>query len=111
MMKKTTWIAAAVLATLSGAGAAQSHPTLNDARKAVRESTTEGVVIIPARKKAQAPAPAASGASAPVASSSVLREVARDVPPPSGRSIGSARRLDAPDLGIALPSRGASAPR
>jgi hypothetical protein len=110
-VKKTPWIAAAVLAALASASVAQSYPTLNDARKAVRESTTEGVVIIPARKKAQAPATAASAASAPAAPWSFLREVARELPPPSGRPIGSARRLDAPDLGIALPSRGASAPR
>jgi hypothetical protein len=111
-MKKCPWLTVAALATLAAAATAQSQPTLNDARKAVREANTEGVVIIPARKKtAPPPAAAASGAAAASAPSSFLREVARELPPPSGRPIGAARRLDAPDLGIALPSRGASAPR
>jgi hypothetical protein len=94
---------------LHGLATAQSIPTLSEARKAVRDAATPGVVIIPARAPASAVA-ATSGASAPARSGSFLGDVARTLPPPSGRSIDSARRLDAPDVGIALPSRGASAP-
>jgi len=137
MMKTalTFLVVASTALALQGAASAQSLGSLNDARKAVRDGTTPGITIIPARKSAepapaQASAPAAAGAktvAAPVAAgassaapaaaapakSSVTErtgEILRSLPPPSGTPINAARRLDSPQLGIPIPT-GASGPR
>jgi hypothetical protein len=133
VMMKTALTFLAVASTalaLQGAASAQSVGSLQDARKAVREGTTPGITIIPARKRAEPPpaqasapqaagsaaGPAAAGASAPAvvktksASGSVAGEILRSLPPPSGTPINSARRLDSPQLGIPIPGA-ASAPR
>jgi hypothetical protein len=126
-------VAALALAACSVASA-QSLGSLNDARAAVRNGTTPGITIIPARKSAEpapvaasasaaagaktaaAPAGAAASSAAPAAApakSSVperTSEILRSLPPPSGTPINSARRLDSPQLGIPIPT-GASGPR
>lgn len=106
--------------------------SLNDARLGVTKGTSPGIEIIPARTKAPASATAASaagvggsaasapgsmsGASAPKTAGtapaadkpfSALREAAASIlsEPVSGDSMGSAKRLTSPSLGIALPTR------
>jgi hypothetical protein len=132
MMKTTLTflVVAATTLTLHGAASAQSVGSLNDARKAVREGTTPGITIIPARKRAEPPpaqasapqsagsaaGPAATSASAPAvaqtktSAGSVTSEILRSLPPPSGTPLNAARRLDSPQLGIPLPGP-ASGPR
>jgi hypothetical protein len=129
-MKTSPALVAATLALMPALGAAQGN--LNDARAAVRKGTTEGIVLIPARKAAE-PAPAASAAasttaagggaappgSAPASKPSIfsgLLENIRLTNPPSGQSMQAAKRDESAARGIALPiaasaSRPASAPR
>jgi hypothetical protein len=125
---------AALALAACAAASAQSLGSLNDARAAVRNGTTPGITIIPARKSAEpaaAPAsvPAATGATSAAAPSARAAsaaapaavppkpsvgqrtsEILRSLPPPSGTPITSAKRLDSPTLGIPIPS-GASGPR
>ncbi|HET9976045.1 MAG TPA: hypothetical protein VFQ20_01300 [Burkholderiaceae bacterium] len=135
-MKTPSALLAATLALLPALwpalGAAQGN--LNDARAAVRKGTTEGIVLIPARK-ARDPAPAASatttaGGVATAASAATpgapaaakpsllggLLENIRLTNPPSGQSLQAAKRDESASRGIPLPfagsaSRPASAPR
>jgi hypothetical protein len=112
---------------------AEVKKSLNDARQGVIKGTSPGIEIIPARTRAPASANAASaaavggsaassasssmaGASAPKMAGvapaadkpfSALREAAANIlhEPVSGESMGSAKRLTSPSLGIALPTR------
>jgi hypothetical protein len=124
----------AVIALAGPARGADPEPnkSLGAARLGIIKGTSPGIEIIPAGKKAQAPAPAASAASAAaspaVASSATagtakspstaaapattkpleaVREAAaaRFSEPVSGDSLGSAKRLTSPALGIPLPTK------
>lgn len=118
-------ISFALLASLSllalGAGAQDKPRSLNDAR----QGNTSGIVIWEQKKAPAAPAAPSAGASAPVAAgtsaksaspamnaakaeppgSSALSRIfsnIREQNPPSGKSMGSAKKLDTP--GIPLPT-------
>lgn len=91
-----------------------AQDSLADKRQAIIKGTTSGKVVLQLPSlAASAPTAAASGAASGAA------EPARSgwfnrLPPPSGRPLSAARRLDAPDQGIGLPSaasRAASAAR
>jgi hypothetical protein len=94
-----------VLLSLS-AGAAEPAPTsLSDARKAVRDGTTAGFVLIPARKPSTLP-------NDPKDERSLVTRVLsgmRAENPPSGQPISAAKRLESPGLGIALPTAATAA--
>ncbi|HVK31090.1 MAG TPA: hypothetical protein VM845_01130 [Burkholderiaceae bacterium] len=117
--------ALALLAALSlltlGATAQEAPRSLNDARQNLRSGSTPGIVIWePAKTAAQpavpASAPAAAGTAGPgmnaakaepPGSGSALGRMfstLREHSPPSGRSLGSAKKLDAPAQGIPLPT-------
>lgn len=130
MMMKT--ISFALLASLSllalGAGAQDKPRSLNDAR----QGNTSGIVIWEQKKAPAAPVSPTAGASAPAAAgtgasptmnaakaeppgSSALGRMfstIREHNPPSGKPLGSAKKLDAPSQGIPIPTAPpASAPR
>lgn len=120
-------ISFALLASLAlGAGAQDKPRSLNDAR----QGNATGIVIweqktVPAAPTASASAPtAAAGTSAspsmnaakaePPGSSALSRIFSsiREHNPPSGKSMGSAKKLDAQAQGIPIPTAPpASAPR
>jgi hypothetical protein len=134
MKTSLSLLAACLVLAPCGAATAQSLGSLNDARAAVRNGTTPGITIIPARKSAEpaaVPASAAASASAKTAATPAVGAasaaapaaapakpsvaerasgILRSLPPPSGTPITSAKRLDSPQLGIPLPT-GASGPR
>jgi hypothetical protein len=113
--------------------AAEPTQSLAEKRLSIFKGTAPGIVIVDFDKKPRAPAsapnPRASGsATATGTTAATANESAHSgnavsqqpsesrflsaLPPPSGRSLQSARRLDAPDQGIALPTaRSASAPQ
>ncbi len=110
-------LSAAALSVLAMSAAAQDKPrSLNDAR----QGNTPGIVIWEPKK---APAAAAPSASAPTptggtspnmnaakaeppGSSALGRffSTLRELHPPSGTPLGSAKKLDAPSQGIPLPT-------
>ena len=126
---------ATLLLTLSllaaGATGTVDAQSLDDARAAIRKGTAPGITIIPARSRAasapQAATPAASAAAAALTAApgggpagAAVRPSAptapagktdggflSTLPPPGGQPLTVTKRLNAPDLGIALP---ASAP-
>lgn len=127
-------ISFALLASLAlGAGAQDKPRSLNDAR----QGNTSGIVIWEQKKAPAAPAAPGTGASAPAAaaagtSASPGMNAAKAEPPgstaagsalgrffttirehnpPSGKPLGSAKKLDAPSQGIPVPTAPASAPR
>ncbi len=84
------------LFALGTAGCGQAGGgSLTDSRLAVIHGRAPGKVLI------EAPATPASGAASGAASTAARSPV---LPPPSGRSLQEARRLDAPDQGIRLPT-------
>jgi hypothetical protein len=112
----------------------QSSPSLGEARLGVIKGNSPGITLI-GRSAASAPVAAASGASqaassakfpvqsqaraAPSSGTSNAPATAtgggwgsllRALPPPQGEGMSSAKRLDSPSLGIALPSAASSAP-
>lgn len=130
-MTTTKAIPLAALAALSlltlGAGAQDKPRSLNDARS----GNTSGIVIWEQKKAPAAPPAPSTGASAPAAASagaspsmnaakaeppgsSALGRIfstLREHNPPSGKPLGSAKKLDAPSQGIPVPTAPASAPR
>jgi len=125
-------ISFALLASLSvlglNAGAQDKPRSLNDAR----QGNTSGIVIWEQKKSPAAPAAPGTGASAPASAgtsagpsmnaakagppgSSALGRMfstIREHNPPSGKPLGSAKKLDAPSQGIPIPTAPpASAPR
>jgi len=121
-MKTTLLILAAAGAMAPHAASqAQSSGSLNDARSAIAKGTAPGIVIIGAKRRAPEASTAASAASAsaaapasatappaPTAAATPLAErigaAIKWGDPPSGQPLNAARRLDSPNLGIALPS-------
>jgi hypothetical protein len=135
-MKTPTAALAVTLALLPALwpapGAAQGN--LNDARNAVRKGTTEGIVLIPARKPPEAAAPAASAASAATTTATKAATAApggavaapgaapaapaaakpsflgglfdniRLTNPPSGQPLQAAKRDESASRGIPLPT-------
>jgi len=114
-------ISFALLASLAlGAGAQDKPRSLNDAR----QGNTSGIVIWEQRKAPAAPAAPTAGASAPATTatgaspsmnaakaeppgSSALGRIfsnIREQNPPSGKAMGSAKKLDAPSQGIPVPT-------
>lgn len=84
--------------------------SLQERRLGVIKGTTPGILILDlGSAKAAAPAVAASaaveGRPAEAASQADWRpKWLSNLPPPSGRSLNAARRLDAPDQGIPVPT-------
>lgn len=97
------------------AAQAQTEPprSLNQARSQINNGTSPGIVIFKSKPKADTPAAAASAASAaaqapaPVGNRIVERLNLGE--PPSGRPLTGAKRLDAPDQGIPLPTAATAA--
>jgi hypothetical protein len=93
---------------------ASAQDSLADKRQAIIKGTAPGKVVLQLPSlAASAPAAAASGGAAGAAEPARGGWFSR-LPPPSGRPLNAARRLDAPDQGIGLPSdasRAASAAR
>lgn len=75
--------------------------SLAERRLAITKGTAPGKVVI------EAPKPAASSASAPAAGGQT--GFFSRLPPPTGRPLSAARRLDAADQGIRLPTAGTAA--
>jgi hypothetical protein len=95
-------IAAAVAlcaALVAPAWAQSPSPSLNDRRLGIIKGDPPAVAPRPAASAASASA-AAGGSAAHTAPA----RAAPQAPPLSGRSLQSARRLESPDLGIALPT-------
>ncbi len=94
---------------------ASAQGSLADKRLAVTKGTTPGKVLIEAPAATDAAsAPRAAPGAAPAASTADRTPPARAglfsrVPPPSGRPLSDARRLDAPDQGIVVKSAPAAA--
>jgi len=128
-MKTLPALLATTLALLPALGAAQGN--LNDARNAVRKGTTEGIVLIPARKAPDAaPTPTPTAAAASSAASAATGRSPSAVPaaagaapaaakpsfmsglldnirltnPPSGQPLQAAKRDESPSRGIPIPS-------
>jgi hypothetical protein len=101
-----------VLLSLCGPAWAQEGGSLAERRLAIQKGTAPGKVLIDAPAPAAPAAPAASAAATPAPPAPRAGLLSR-LPPPSGRPLNAARKLDAPDQGIvikpAAPS--ASAPR
>lgn len=76
--------------------------SLAERRLAITKGSAPGKVLI------ELPRAAASAASSPPVAAPTGGLFSR-LPPPSGRPLSSARRLDAADQGIRLPSAGAAA--
>jgi hypothetical protein len=128
-MKKISFALLASLSLLALSTGAQDKPrSLNDAR----QGNTSGILIWEQKKAPAAPAAPGTGASAPAAAgtsaspsmnaakaeppgSSALGRMfstIREQNPPSGKPLGSAKKLDAPSQGIPIPTAPpASAPR
>jgi hypothetical protein len=107
-MHKHTLIAALLLAAPL---AVSAQGSLADKRLAITKGTAPGKVLIEAPSpaaaaSAPAPAGAASGATRPPPARAGLFS---RLPPPSGRPLNDARRLDAPDQGIVVKSAPAAA--
>ena len=89
---------------------AQAQGSLAERRLAITQGTAPGKVLIEApapRPAASAPAPAAaaSGAAAAPARPGLFSRL----PPPSGRPLNAAQRLNAPDQGIVIQAAPAAA--
>jgi hypothetical protein len=93
------------------AWAAEAKPTLEEKRLSVIKGTTPGIVILDLGS-AKSTEPAASSNTAvgalpardEAASARWLPKWLSTLPAPSGRPLQAARRLDAPDQGIPLPT-------
>ena len=87
---------------------AQAQGSLAERRLAITQGTAPGKVLIEApapRPAASAPAAAASGAAAAPARPGLFSRL----PPPSGRPLNAAQRLNAPDQGIVIQAAPAAA--
>jgi hypothetical protein len=123
---RASWAGLLALMLVAGCGTQQGE-SLSDRRKALNDGSAPGIVLIPARAKdagtspapatpsdkpaasvAPVPAAAAKGTAGASAESRPSRGLFDNLPPPSGRSMNSAKDLKAPDLGIALPSNKAA---
>ncbi len=117
---------ATVLGLLAAALAtsAQAQGSLAERRNAITKGTAPGKVLLelpplgaaaaaPAAASGTAATPAASAASGPGRGAAPPRSgLFSRLPPPSGRPMSAAQRLDAPDQGIVVkPAAPASAPR
>ncbi len=91
---------------------AESGGSLYDSRLGVIKGTSPGIVVIGPGRNSQAPAVAASSASASAAGSTPLAErtgaLLKWGEPPSGQALNAAKRLDSPAQGITLPSSGSA---
>jgi hypothetical protein len=110
-------VAALVLAI--PATAAEAQKSLAERRLEVIKGTNEGRKILDlgsARSNdsaASAPSPQKSGSSAPAPSINESKTEKKSslfgkLPPPSGKSIATARRTEGPGIGIAVPSTAAA---
>ena len=100
--------------TLATPLAALAQGSLGERRLAITNGTTTGtpVLVLPAKAAASAPATAAATASAPATAAPARTGLFSRLPPPSGRPMSAAQRLDAPDQGIVIkPAVPASAAR
>ena len=97
--------------------AAEPSQSLAEKRLSIIKGTTPGIVIVDFAKK---PRQASSASTNPAVGSGTESAAVQAsvpgflnaLPPPSGRSLQSARRMDAADQGIVLPTaRTASQPR
>lgn len=126
--------AVAILAAVAWQSAsAQASPSLGEARLGVIKGTSPGITLV-GRNPASAPQASESGASAPAGAAKTPTQrqaqtamssdagtatspqtgsgwgaLLRSLPPPQGDGMSSAKRLESPSLGIALPTA-ASAP-
>ena len=132
--KKPAALRWSLLLLAAGATGTLATQSLDDARAAIRKGTAPGITIIPARSKAasapqaatpatlpaSAAAPAATNGAGGGATGATVRPAVpaapegkglggflSTLPPPSGQPMSASKRLNAPDLGIAVP---ASAP-
>jgi hypothetical protein len=97
--------------TLATPLAALAQGSLGERRLAITHGTSTGtpVLVLPAKAAASAPATAAS---APATAAPARTGLFSRLPPPSGRPLSAAQRLDAPDQGIVIkPAAPASAAR
>lgn len=109
--------AAASLATLAHAQTPAEAPrSLNQARSEVNHGTSPGIVIFKSKAKADGSASAASAASAAAVGAQAPAPVGNRIverlnlgEPPSGRPLTGAKRLNAPDQGIPLPTAATAA--
>lgn len=94
--------------------AALAQGSLTERRQAIIQGTAPGKVLLerpPSAAAAAASVPAAA-ASGPASSAPPRQGLFSRLPPPSGRPMSAAQRLDAPDQGIVIKSApAASAPR
>lgn len=101
--------------TLATPLAALAQGSLGERRLAITHGTSTGtpVLVLPARAAASAPATAASAPAPATATAAPARTgLFSRLPPPSGRPLSAAQRLDAPDQGIVIkPAAPASAAR
>lgn len=93
------------------AWAAEAKPTLEERRLSVIKGTTPGIVILDlgSAKSTEPTASSNTPAGAPLgrdeaAPARWLPKWLSTLPAPSGRPLQAARRLDAPDQGIPLPT-------
>lgn len=97
--------------TLATPLAALAQGSLGERRLAITNGTTTGTPVLVLPAKAAASAPAAT-ASAPATAAPARTGLFSRLPPPSGRPMSAAQRLDAPDQGIVIkPAVPASAAR
>jgi hypothetical protein len=103
--------ALALVLVSHAAWSTEAKPTLEERRLSVIKGTTPGIVILDLGS-ARSPEPAASSntaSGAPPARDEAaparwLPKWLSTLPAPSGRPLQAARRLDAPDQGIPLPT-------
>ena len=85
---------------------AEPNPSLAEKRMGFIKGTTPGIVLFDfesAKPRAAASAPAQPQAAVATAQEPAIgNRLLNALPPPSGRSLQSARRLDAPDQGVPL---------
>lgn len=112
MIKPPHWFTVLALVLVSQAAwSTEAKPTLQERRLSVIKGTTPGIVILDLGS-AKSTEPAASSnmpAAAPPARDEAaparwLPKWLSTLPAPSGKPIQAARRLDAPDQGIPLPT-------
>lgn len=112
MIKPPHWFTVLALVLVSQAAwSTEAKPTLQERRLSVIKGTTPGIVILDLGSARGAEPAASSGipAGAPPARDEAtptrwLPTWLSALPPPSGRPLQAARRLDAPDQGIPLPT-------
>ncbi len=109
------WMLLALMLSSQTIWSSEATPTLQDKRLAVIRGTTPGIVIFDfgVAKQAGSPASASAASADQPASQAAVAAGWRPrwlsaLPAPSGKSLQEARRLDAPDQGIPLPTAAAA---